>query len=77
MRNKSAPQQLHTDSGAFLHLRLCMGLRDQLHVPTHLPSENVPELIPVAALSKASVCCRSHAGIAGLNPVGIMDVSLL
>ena len=30
--------------------------------------------IPVAARSKASVCSRSLAGIAGLNPAGGMDV---
>ena len=30
--------------------------------------------IPVAARSKAWVCGRSLAGIAGLNPVGCMDV---
>ena len=34
-------------------------------------------LIPVAALSKARVCVRSLAGIAGSNPVGDMDVFLL
>ena len=31
-------------------------------------------LIPVAARSKAWVCCRSPAGIAGSNPSGFMDV---
>ena len=34
-------------------------------------------LIPVAAWSKAWVCGRSLAGIAGLNPAGGMDVCLL
>jgi hypothetical protein len=33
--------------------------------------------IPVAARSKALVCGRSHAGIAGSNPAGGMDVCLL
>jgi hypothetical protein len=30
--------------------------------------------IPVAARSKARVCCRSSTGIAGSNPSGFMDV---
>ena len=30
--------------------------------------------IPLVARSKACVCDRSHAGIAGSNPVGCMDV---
>jgi len=34
-------------------------------------------LIPAAAPSKAWVCGRSLAGIAGSNPVGGMDVGLL
>ena len=34
-------------------------------------------LIPVAARSKAWVCYRSLAGIAGSNPAGGMDVCLL
>jgi hypothetical protein len=33
--------------------------------------------IPVAERSKALVCSRSPAGIAGSNPVGGMDVCLL
>jgi hypothetical protein len=33
--------------------------------------------IPVTALSKAWVCSRSLAGIAGSNPAGGMDVCLL
>jgi hypothetical protein len=33
--------------------------------------------IPVAARSKAWVCVRSLAGIAGSNPTGGMDVCLL
>jgi len=33
--------------------------------------------IPLAALSKASVCGRSLAGIAGSNPNGDMDLFLL
>jgi hypothetical protein len=33
--------------------------------------------IPVAARSKAWVCGRSFAGIAGSNPTGGMDVCLL
>jgi len=32
--------------------------------------------IPVAVLSKAWVCGRSLAGIAGSNPAGVMDVRL-
>ena len=35
------------------------------------------ELIPVATRSKAWVCDRSFAGIAGSKPVGGMDVCLL
>ena len=35
------------------------------------------EPILVAARSKASVCCRSLAVIAGSNPAGGMDVCLL
>ena len=34
------------------------------------------KLIPVVAPSKARVCGRSLAGIAGSNPAGDMDVSL-
>jgi hypothetical protein len=33
--------------------------------------------IPVVARSKATVCCRSFAGIAGSNSAGGMDVRLL
>ena len=33
--------------------------------------------IPVAELSKAKVCGRSLAGVAGLNPAGDMDVCVL
>jgi hypothetical protein len=33
--------------------------------------------IPAAALSKAWVCVRSLAGIAGSNPAGGMDVCVL
>jgi len=33
--------------------------------------------IPVAAGSQAWVCVSSHAGIAGSNPAGSMDVCLL
>ena len=33
--------------------------------------------VPVAARSKAWVCSRSLAGIAGSNPTGGMDVCLL
>jgi len=33
--------------------------------------------IPVAARSKAWVCCRALAGIVGSNPVGGMDICLL
>ena len=33
--------------------------------------------IPVAALSKEQVYGRSHAGIAGSNPAGGMDVCIL
>jgi hypothetical protein len=33
--------------------------------------------IPGAARSKAWGCCRSLAGIAGSNPAGGMDISLL
>ena len=33
--------------------------------------------IPVAALSKVWVCGRSHAGIAGSNPTGDMEVFFL
>ena len=33
--------------------------------------------IPVAERSKAWVCSRSHAGIAGSNPAGGVDVCLL
>ena len=35
------------------------------------------EPIPVAERSKARVCGRSLAGIAGLNPVGGMDVCVV
>ena len=35
------------------------------------------EPVPVAARSKASVCCRSPAEIVGSNPTGGMDVCLL
>jgi hypothetical protein len=33
--------------------------------------------IPVTERSKAWVCSRSPAGIAGLNPAGGMDVSVV
>jgi len=35
---------------------------------------NTEKPIPVAARSKASVCGHSLAGIAALNPAGVMDV---
>jgi len=35
------------------------------------------QTIPVAVLSKAWVCGRSSAGIAGSNPAGGMDISSL
>jgi hypothetical protein len=34
---------------------------------------SVSEPIPVAALFNASVCGRSHVGIAGSNPAGNME----
>jgi len=33
--------------------------------------------MPVAARSKALVCARSLAGVAGSNPAGGMDICLL
>jgi len=44
---------------------------------TQLLLEKRIESIPVVARSKAWVCCRSLAGIAGSNPNGEMDVFLL
>jgi hypothetical protein len=38
---------------------------------------HVVKPVPVAARSKAWVCCRSPAEILGLNPTGVMDVCLL
>ena len=35
------------------------------------------EPVPVAERSKARICSRSPAGIAGSNPAGGMDVCLL
>jgi hypothetical protein len=39
--------------------------------------ESTTRLIPVAARSEAWVCGRSHAGIAGSNPTGGMNICLL
>jgi hypothetical protein len=36
-----------------------------------------PTVIPVAARSKAWVCCCSLAGIVGFNPAGGIDVCVL
>jgi hypothetical protein len=44
---------------------------------TFVPANNYDLPIPVAARSKAWVCCRSLAGTAGSNPVGRIDVCLL
>ena len=44
---------------------------------TQLLLEERIELMPIAARSKAWVCCHSLAGIAGSNPNGEMDVYLL
>ena len=39
--------------------------------------QNIHTTVSVAARSKARICGHSLAGIAGLNPAGGMNVSLL
>jgi len=48
-----------------------------IHISLFIANSVYFEPIPVAARSKAWVCGRSLAGIAGSNPVGGMDVCLL
>jgi hypothetical protein len=43
----------------------------------YVTNSEVYKLIPVTKQSKARVCGRSLAGIAGPNPAGGMDISLL
>jgi hypothetical protein len=45
--------------------------------PVALESLFVPRPIPLAALSKALICFRSHAGIVGSNPAAGMDACLV
>ena len=53
--------------------------RDACSHHSVLKSAKLPDsaLIPVAARSKAWVCGRSLAGVAGSNPTRSMDVCLL
>ena len=43
----------------------------------YVTNSEVYKLIPVTERSKARVCGRSLAGIAGSNPAGGMDICLL
>ena len=49
----------------------------QQNEPTTKSEHKLTERIPAVARSKAWVCCRSLAGIAGSNPTGNTDVCLL
>ena len=63
----------YTETGEFLDkLSNCKFLKDCIKV-----LHRCCWLNPVFAPSKASVCDRSLAGVAGSNPAGGMDVCLL